>query len=294
MIDQYQLRYFLAVAELGNFTRAANRVGVTQPTLSAGIAKLEEKLGNRLFERNKRSVTLTPSGSRFLIRARRIAAEFDLAVQELKGTSEPRVLRFGILSTVPTAIVERLVLLHARRQSTETLEIFDGSERDLIDRLDRGRLDVALTVLRPHHARFRCAPLVTERYLLVLPLDHRLAEADCIHAEQLAGDRMVVRRHCEAMAEISRFFTQKGVRPHFALKTDSDERMLSLVRSGMGVGMMPESFQSEAVRFVRLFDFDLQREIGLLYGLQTEENGLGESLRQIYHGELLPASWTAG
>lgn len=265
MIDQYQLRYFLAVAELGNFTRAANRVGVTQPTLSAGIAKLEEKLGNRLFERGKRSVTLTPSGSRFLVRARRIAAEFDLAVQELKVAPEPRVLRLGVLSTIPTALLEKLIDLEGRAEKGEVLEIFDGGERALVDRLDRGRLDAALTVLRPHHRRFRAEALHKERYMVVLPADHRLAEAEFIQAEQLAGDRMLVRRHCEALPEISRFFTQRGVRPHFALKTDSDERMLSLVRAGMGVGMMPESFRSEGLRFVRLVEFDLQREIGLLY-----------------------------
>jgi DNA-binding transcriptional LysR family regulator len=250
--------------------------------LSAGIAKLEKKLGNRLFERGKRSVTLTPSGSQFLLRARRIAAEFDLAVQELSTIPEQRVLRLGILSTVPTAIVERLVVLHAKRQSSETLEIFDGSERDLVDRLARGRLDAALTVVRPHHVRFCCEPLAKERYMLVLPTNHRLADSDSVLAEQLAGDRMVVRRHCEAMTEISRFFTQKGVRPRFALKTNSDERMLSLVRCGMGVGMMPESFESEGTRFVPLFDFELQREIGLVYTLQTEVSGLRDSLREVY------------
>lgn len=270
MIDQYQLRYFLAVAELGNFSRAAARVGVTQPTLSAGIAKLEAKLGSRLFDRGKRSVTLTPSGSRFLIRARRISVEFDLAVQELQIAPEPRVLRVGILSTIPTTTVEELVARHRQAEPDEVLEIFDGNERDLAERLDRGRLDVALTIIRPHHLRFRPISLCKERYLMVLPPDHRFAEADFIQAEQLADDRMLVRRHCEALPEISRFFTQKGVRPHFALKTNSDQRMLSLVRAGLGVGMMPESFRGPGVRFVKLVDFELQREIGLLHREQAE------------------------
>ena len=270
MTDRYMLRYFLAVAEAGNFSRAAKRVGVTQPTLSAGIAKLEGQLGVRLFDRDKHSVALTPAGSRFLVRARRIDAEFELAVQDVQQAPEPRVLRVGVLTTIPTATIAGLVARHRGNSANEVLEILDGTERDITERLDRGRLDIALTVVRPHHGRFQPELLRGERYLMVLPRDHVLAEADFVQAEQLAGDRMVVRRHCEALPEISRFFTERGVRPRFVLKTNNDERMLSVVRSGAGVGMMPEGFQDPGVqdpqvRFVRVVDFDLQREVGLLY-----------------------------
>jgi DNA-binding transcriptional LysR family regulator len=265
MTGQHMLRYFLAVAEAGNFSRAAKRVGVTQPSLSAGIAKLESQLGVRLFERDKHRVALTPAGSRFLVRARRIAAEYDLAVQELQDVPEPRVLRVGVLPTIPTAVIESVIARHRRHGGSEVLEILDGAERDLTERLDRGRLDIALTVVRPHHARFRPELLRGERYLMVLPRDHALANVDFVQPEQLAGDRMVVRRHCEALPEISRFFSERGVRPRFVLKTTSDQRMLSVVRAGLGIGMMPESFEDPLVRFVRVADFDLQREVGILY-----------------------------
>ena len=75
-MDRYLLRYFLAVAELGSFSKAAGRVNVTQPTLSVGIAKLEEEVGARLFERTTRRVSLTPAGSKFLQHARRITQEY--------------------------------------------------------------------------------------------------------------------------------------------------------------------------------------------------------------------------
>ena len=270
MTDRYLLRYFLGVAEAGNFSRAAKRVGVTQPTLSAGIAKLERELGVRLFDRDKHRVALTPAGSRFLVRARRIATEFELAVQEVQHPPEPRLLRVGVLNTVPTAIVEAIVARHRRSGANEVLELLDGTERDLGERLDRGRLDIALTVVRPHHARFRPELLRGERYLMVLPRDHALANVDFIQPEQLASDRMVVRRHCEALPEISRFFAERGVRPRFVLKTTSDERMLSVVRAGGGVGMMPEGFHDPLVRFVRVADFDLQREVGLLYAAGSD------------------------
>lgn len=273
MIDRYMLRYFLAVAENGNFSRAAKQVSVTQPTLSAGIAKLEKQVGARLFDRDTKRVALTPAGSRFLLRARRIAAEYDLALQELHGAPEPRVLRVGVLRTIPTPLVEDLVASHRRAGGNEALELLDGSERDLAERLDRGRLDIALTVIRPHHARFRPETLRSERYLMVLPAEHPLASLETVEAEQLAGDRMVVRRHCEALPEISRFFTGRGVRPSFALKTTDDGRVLAMVRSGAAIGMMPESFRDTSaqpkLKFVRVADFDLQREIGLLYAASS-------------------------
>ncbi len=265
-MDQYLLRYFLAVAEIGNFSRAAERVGVTQPTLSAGIAKLETQLGARLFDRDKRRVALTTAGSRFLVRARRIAREIDLAIQEIDHVPEATTLRVGILNTIPTRIVDSIVTRHRQSGAAEALELLDGSERDLAQRLERGRLDLAWTVIRPSHTRFRPEKLAEEHYAMVLPLDHPLSAADCVRAEELAGDRMVLRRHCEAILDISQHFTQRGVRPRFVLKTTSDERMLTLVRAGQGIGMMPESFSDPGVRLVRLVDFDLTREVGLLYG----------------------------
>jgi DNA-binding transcriptional LysR family regulator len=259
------LRYFLAVAEMGNFSRAAKSVSVTQPTLSAGIAKLERQLGSRLFDRDRQGVALTPAGSRFLARARRIAQEYALALHDIQHAPEPSVLRVGMLNTIPTATVETLLAQHREEGPGEVLELLDGSERELAERLDRGRLDVALTVIRPHHGRFRPEFLARERYLMVLPLDHRLADAELVEAEDLAGDRMVVRRHCEALPEIDRFFTAHGVRPRFVLKTTSDARVLAVVRAGQGIGMMPESFSNPQVRMVPVADFDLARDIGILY-----------------------------
>ncbi len=293
MIDGYLLRYFLAVAEAGNFSRAARRVSVTQPTLSAGIAKLERQLDVRLFDRDRQRVALTPAGSRFLVHARRLAAEYELALQDLQNVPEPRVLRVGVLLTIPTAIIEEIIVRHRESGANEVLEILDGTERDLAERLDRGRLDIALTAIRPHHARFRPEPLRGERYMMVLPRDHPLASSELVTAEQLAGDRMVVRRHCEALPEISRFFTGHGVRPRFVLKTTSDQRMLALVRTGAGIGMMPESFHDPLVRFVRVADFDLQREVGILYAASSDALREGASpfvelLRKQY-GQPAPA-----
>lgn len=281
MIDQYLLRYFLAVAETGGFGRAAKRVSVTQPTLSSGIAKLERELGARLFDRDRQGVSLTPAGSRFLVRARRIAAEYEHALVELGEVTDPTLLRIGVLNTIPTRLVEDWLARHRALGSGEALEILDGTERDIGERLERGRIDVALTVVRPHHARFHPEVLARERYMMVLPPDHPLAGETEVEAEQLARDRMALRRHCEALPEINRFFVERGVRPRFVLKTTSDERVLAVVRSGAGVGMMPECFASGPERFVPVRDFELVREVGLLH---ASEAHIAEALASPFIG----------
>jgi DNA-binding transcriptional LysR family regulator len=281
MIDQYLLRYFLAVAETGGFGRAAKRVSVTQPTLSSGIAKLERELGARLFDRDRQGVALTPAGSRFLVRARRIAAEYEHALVELGEVTDPTLLRIGVLNTIPTRLVEDWLARHRALGSGEALEILDGTERDIGERLERGRIDVALTVVRPHHARFHPEVLARERYMMVLPPDHPLAGESEVEAEQLARDRMALRRHCEALPEINRFFVERGVRPRFVLKTTSDERVLAVVRSGAGVGMMPECFASGPERFVPVRDFELVREVGLLH---ASEAHIAEALASPFIG----------
>src|SRR5215470_17216142 len=113
-MDRYLLRYFLAVAELGSFSKAAERTSVTQPTLSIGIAKLEEQLGARLFERTTRRVSLTPAGSRFLAHARTITQEYEAALREVAEAPQLKRVRAGVLSTIPARDLERVVAAHAR------------------------------------------------------------------------------------------------------------------------------------------------------------------------------------
>ncbi len=264
-MDGYLLRYFLAVAEVGNFSRAAGQVNVTQPTLSAGIAKLEAQLGQRLFERDRKRVALTPAGSRFLKHAQRIAAEYELALREISATPPAPRLRVGVLSTFPTIRLEALVRAHMARPGAETLEFLDGSERELKTWLEDERIELAVTQLRPGTPHLAQEGLYREAYVLVMAATHRLAGRDLVRGEELAEDAMIIRRHCEVLAATSQYFTQRGVRPGFALKTTNDDKALALVRAGLGVTVMPESFAGDGIVAARMRDFDHEREIGLVY-----------------------------
>lgn len=265
MIDRYLLRYFLAVIEEGNFSRAAARCNVSQPTLSIGIGKLEGTLGRTLFNRTNRRVELTAAGAELAVRARRIEAEFLAAEREGASVAIRPTTRIGILYSISTAWLSRIARQCARTMGEERVEFVEGRERDLIERLTRGRIDAALTIIRPNETRFASEPLLTEGYALAMADNHPLAARPAIAAEELSEEVMIVRRHCEVLAETSRYFTERGVRPFFTARTFNDDRAMALVQAGMGLTVMPDSFAAPGVARPRLMSFDLARTIGLLF-----------------------------
>jgi len=299
IMDWYLLRYFLAVAEVGNFSRAAGQMNVTQPTLSAGIAKLEAQLGHRLFDRDKRRVSLTPAGSRFLVHAQRIAHDYETALRDISRTPRKQMLRIGILSTIPTVFVETVVTRHREQDGCEDLEIVEGNQRELKARLDDDAIDLAWTILHPGSERFLKESLYWEDYLLIVSSAHRLAFAERVKGEDLAQDTMIVRRHCEALGATSSYFTQRGVRPSFGLKTNNDDRALALVRSGLGITVMPETFVGPGINQIRLTDLNLRREIGIVFSdrgrtLAAERSVFTQTIRHFAQSNILEQTLYSG
>ena len=272
-MDRYLLRYFLAVAELGSFSKAAARSSVTQPTLSVGIAKLEEELGARLFERTTRRVSLTPAGSKFLQHARRITQEYEAALREVSEAPQMKRVRAGVLSTIPARDLERVVAHHAENSGGEALEILDSTERDIANRLSDGRLDVAITILRAGLESFAQEELRNEAYVLFVAANHKLSGMESVEGGELSGETMIVRRQCEGLPEISRYFTNRDVRPSFSLRTLSDDRAMSMVAAGLGVTVAPASFKRPGLAAVKLAGFELSRDVGLVFSDRVRERG---------------------
>lgn len=266
-MERYLLRYFLAVVDQGSFSRAAAACNVSQPTLSVGIGKLESLLGARLFTRSNQRMQLTEAGTRLLGHARRIEAEFNAAQRAVAQEPGGRGAgcRLGVLHSIAGAAIASAVatLPVAARHG---IEIVYGSERDLLGRLDRGRIDVALSLTGRGGARFGERTILTEGYAIAITAAHPLAGRDEINADEIAGETMIVRRHCEALAATSRYFTDRGVRPPFALRDTNDERVLQMVAAGLGLTVMPERYVHDGVARPRLAGFTIRRSVGFLFG----------------------------
>ncbi len=260
MLSRTQLRQFLAVVDTGSFTRAANALNVAQPSLSGGIAELERQLGARLFVRERRRIRLTPAGNALLPVARGIEAGFHQAEVQVGSLPAPlRPIRLGVLDSVPLAWLERAIGAYA---GSEPLELSEGGERELGAALAGGSIDLALTLLGPVSGE----ALLEEGYCLALPASHPLAGAATLSAADVSGETMIARRSCEVLAETSRFFTERGVRPRFALRSANDERVLAMVRAGLGITVAPRSLGGAGLAMVALADFTPSRRIGLAFG----------------------------
>lgn len=262
MMKRAQLRQFLAVVETGNFTRAAERLAISQPTLSAAIAELERLAGTRLFLRERRQVRLTEAGARLVNHARAIEREFRAAEAAFAEAPLPlSPLRLGVVPSIATSTLSSLARSFAGPQP---LVLSEGTDAELRRRLGEAQVDTILTLLRPEDADRPSMTLLEEGYRVLLPEDHALAGAALLDASDVAAETMIARRSCEILGETSRWFTQRGVRPPFFLRSSNDDRCIEMVRAGMGVTTAPQSLAREGVVAVALAEYEFRRTIGLI------------------------------
>ena len=262
MIKRAHIRHFLAVVDAGSFTRAALRIRVTQPALSTGIAELEKLVGTPLFIRNRRQIRLTEAGGRFLPIARDLERGFRTA--DSFGHDADRQaseLRLGVIRSVPGELLQAIA---AALRPGFAIELSEGSESDLRAALGSGRINMALAPLRPGEHGGHVLPLYDEPLAMFVAADHPLAGRIEVRPEELAAETMIARRSCEFLDATSRFFTRHGVRPRFALRSESDERCLRMVAAGIGITTAPVSLAIEGIVPLRVGGYDLRRELGLL------------------------------
>ena len=260
MLKRSHVRQFLAVVDSGSFTAAAARVRITQPTLSVGIAEMEKTVGAKLFIRDRKHVRLTEAGARLLPIARQLEQGFRIAesLNAPARDSWPR-LRLGVLRSLTPAMVGKVIT--ALRPEHEP-ELVEGSAHNLRAALASGRIDAALTLLRPDDRSDYA--LFSEPYVMLAARDHRLAGQTDVPPETFAGEVMIARRACERLQDTSRFFTRIGVRPRFALRSDNDALCLAMVEKGLGITTAPLSLMTRDMSRIGVAGYDFERTIGLI------------------------------
>jgi DNA-binding transcriptional LysR family regulator len=274
------IRYFLAVAETGNFTVAAERCHVTQPTLSAGIARLEEEVGARLFDRGRRS-GLSAAGQRLLPHARAMVEAWRLARAESRSSRRARLVRVALASTLPIAAAMQW-LASAQRQVAFDVEISEGTAEAVAERWRRGRCDVALFASRSPLAAANAVSLWREPYLLAAASGHLVATRDRWSVKDLADTPFVLRTACEAHDEAQRLFAAEGVRPRAVLRSADEERCAAAVLAGLGVSLMPRSLLRPGLAAAEIREVALARRVMLAWRADAD----GEVLAALREGAL--------
>ena len=262
MIKRAHIRQFLAVVDAGSFTQAALRIRVTQPALSTGIADLEKLVGTPLFIRNRRQIRLTEAGGRFLPIARDLERGFRSA--DSFGRESDRYaaeLKLGIIRSAPAELLQAIA---ATLRPSFAIELVENSDSELRAALGSGRIHMALVPLRDGERGDHGTPLYAEPLAMFVAADHPLAGRIEVGPEELAAETMIARRSCEFLDATSRFFTRHGVRPRFALRSESDERCLRMVAAGIGITTAPVSLAIEGIVPLKVAGYDFHRELGLI------------------------------
>lgn len=263
MLSRQHVRQFLAVVDTGSFSRAAEKIGVTQPTLSAAIAVMERQVGTPLFVRDRRAIRLTAAGSRMLAPARNIERDFMAA--EAAGASPsatPRQFRLGV---IPSFSSVQLGAIVSQLWSGASLALVEGAAGELKSRLNDGKLDAAITLVTRQESEGPDFTLVEEGYAMMLPVGHRLADRDRLEPSELAQETMIARRSCEILPETSRFFTQRGIRPPFSLRLANDDRCLAMVAAGLGITTAPLSLVRDGIVAVPIAGYSFRRRVALSF-----------------------------
>jgi LysR family hydrogen peroxide-inducible transcriptional activator len=241
-MDLQQLRYLVAVADEANFSRAAERLGVAQPSLSQQIKKLEGAVGRPLLDRLPKRVVPTQAGERLLAHARRILAEVSDAERQLaEGAGQVAgTVAVGAIPTIAPFVLPRVLRRMNERYPDVEVRIVEDVTARLVDAVERGELDVAV-ISGPEGARaLHVEKLAEEPLQLLVPAGHRLARRPAVTWAALARERFLVlhEMHCLS-GQVSRVCERMRLRPPVVMRGAHLFTIGAMVSAGLGVSVVP-------------------------------------------------------
>ena len=242
-----QLRAFVSVADTRSFSVSAGQLHVTQPTLSAAIQKLESLLGARLFDRDTRSVTLTPSGQEFLTLSRRVldeAARAERDLQRYLSGGSGRV-RFSAAPVFYRLGLQGVIRNFRLNCSNVDLELHDLPSEASLELLLDGRLDLALVTQVEAHADVDYTPIGTQSIVALLPASHRFARRRALAWRDLRDEPVVALHSGGAMSTYcDQVLTESGLQLKRPYRVNQLVTAAALVQAGLGVGIVSRSSAS--------------------------------------------------
>ena len=241
-MEMHQLRYVAAVARKGNFSRAAEYCHVSQPALSQQILKLEDELGERLFDRSKREARLTPHGEVFFRHAVHILEEVETAKRE---ASEAKHLLTGSVTVGVLPTIAPYLLPQVLREFTEKypgLEIIvqEDTTARLLKHVLACEADFALVSHPIQDERLEVRNLFTEELWLALPPGHPLTHKPRVSAADLKGERLIVMQEGHCLGDqVLRFCDRRDLHPQISFRSPQLETIQALVFAGLGLSLIP-------------------------------------------------------
>lgn len=289
-----QLRYVLAVAEQQNFTKAAEKSFVTQPTLSMQIQKLEEELDIQIFDRGKKPIELTSVGKKIVEQARNIVNEAERmqdVVDQEKGFIGG-VFKLGIIPTVMPTLLPMFLKTFSNRYPKVQLKIEELNTDEIIAKINDGYLDAAIAATPLEQEKIKERPLYYEPFVGYIPEAHRLAAKGKLESEDLDIDDVLLLEdgHCFRDGIINLCKASKhGEGEKFQLESGSFETLIKLADEGLGMTLLPYlhtlDIAQKQTKNLRYFqEPSPAREVSLIYSRSKLKMQITNALYDIISG----------
>lgn len=275
-MDIQQLRYIIALSQELNFNRAAQRVGISQPTLSQQIQKLEDELGEALFERSTKSVRITPAGELFLPHAQAALDTLKAGVNELKEgqTGVAGTIRLAFIPTIGPYILPRVLKIIQKEAPKLKLKLFEETTSVLTENLKRAKFDLGLLALPIEDSGIAAQSFGREEFLLAVHAKHPLVARKFITVQDIAKEKLIMLQegHCFRDQALE-FCSMRRDNDQLVFEGSSLVSVLNLVAAGEGVTLVPKMVQQGSiprdVKFIPFKGHKPSRELGLIWRMSS-------------------------
>lgn len=286
-----QLQYVLAVAEHQNFTKAAEKCFVTQPTLSMQIQKLEDQLDIQIFDRSKKPIELTEIGKKIVNQAKNIVIEANRMkdiVDQQKGFIGGE-FKLGIIPTVMPTLLPMFLKTFIKRYPKVQLKIEEVNTQELIEQINDGHLDAGIAATPLENDTIKERVLYFEPFVAYVPDNHRLSAKETIDVADLDLDDMLLLEdgHCfrEGVINLCKPFKNQQAE-EFQLESGSIETLVKLSNEGLGMTLLPflhtqDIKESERKQLRNFNEPSPAREVSLIYDKSELKMQLIEALQDV-------------
>lgn len=257
-IELLQLEQFIAVARAKNFTRASKELNLSQSALSRSIQRLEDQLGQKLFERKPREVALTDFGELLLDRAKQILKLVEDSVSALSEEGQKGRLRLGAIPTIAPYFLPRLLQGFAKKNPHISVFVQEDTSDNLLKRCHHGEIDLAILALPIFSKQLELEELFEEELFLLVPSEHNLATQKKITPEAIEKLPFITLNEAHCLSEnIQSFCRQQSVQPVSTERISQLATVQELVALGHGVSLIPQmarNLDKSKSRIYRSFD----------------------------------------
>ncbi|MDO4169873.1 MAG: LysR family transcriptional regulator [Lachnospiraceae bacterium] len=243
-MNLYHLRYFITLAHLEHYTKAASELSITQPSLSHAIASLEQELGVNLFEKEGRNIVLTKYGHMFLRDVEKSIEILDSGIKTLKaaGTGEGSI-DLGFLQTLGTELIPELIQGYKSEYSDRKVNfnLYTGVTRELLNGLKNKKFDMVICSKLSKEPSIEFVPIAYQKLVVIVPKDHPLSIRHSVSlAETLEYPQIIFSKQSSLRPIIDELFDIAGDYPEVVYEMEEDQVIAGFVSKGFGIAIVPD------------------------------------------------------